>query len=111
VIWERGVFLKKSFRNTCQAGNDCAILNTLEGYIVVTTDPVPPPAARGIGGDDDLFWMGWLLVTINASDVAASGSAPQAFVAALEMPASLPVCEFRPNPAADSDLMPATVPI
>ena len=39
--------------------------------------------------------MGWLLVTINASDVAASGAVPQAFVAALEMPASLALDELH----------------
>ena len=71
------------------AGDDCAILDPFDGNVVITTDPVPSPAARLIGGDEDLYWMGWLLVTINASDVAASGAVPQAFVAALEMPASL----------------------
>ena len=39
--------------------------------------------------------MGWLLVTINASDVAASGAEPTAFLAALEMPGSLPVAELH----------------
>ena len=77
------------------AGDDCAILNPLEGSLVITTDPVPPPAARLIGGDNDLYWVGWLLVTINASDVAASGAVPQAFVAALEMPATLPLDQLH----------------
>jgi thiamine-monophosphate kinase len=77
------------------AGDDCAILDPLEGNVVITTDPVPPPAARLLGGDDDLYWVGWLLVTINASDVAASGAVPQAFVAALEMPATLPIDQLH----------------
>jgi thiamine-monophosphate kinase len=77
------------------AGSDCATLNPMDGYVVVTTDPVPPPAARVIGMDDDLYWMGWLLVTINASDVAAAGAIPQAFVAALEMPPTLEVAKLH----------------
>lgn len=63
--------------------------------IVITTDPVPPPAATIIGGDPDLFWTGWLLVTINASDIAASGALPLAFVAALDLPTDLEVSQFE----------------
>lgn len=53
------------------AGDDCASIELPMGQLVATTDPVPPPAAASIGKDDDPFWMGWLLVTINASDLAA----------------------------------------
>jgi thiamine-monophosphate kinase len=66
------------------AGDDCAILQVPGGHLVVTTDPVPPPAAAGIGRDDDPFWMGWLLVTINVSDLAAAGAVPLGFLAAIE---------------------------
>ncbi len=88
-LGERRILQEVIPKYVSAAGDDCAILDPLEGNLVITTDPVPPPAARLLGGDDDLYWMGWLLVTINASDVAASGAVPQAFVAALEMPASL----------------------
>ena len=57
--------------------------------------PVPEPAAHILGGDPDAFWKGWLLVTINASDLAASGACPLGFLAALEAPGELPVREFR----------------
>lgn len=73
------------------SGDDCAIIGKLEGSLVITTDPVPSPAARMIGGDDDLFWLGWLLVTINASDIAAAGACPSSFVAALDLPTTLEV--------------------
>ncbi|MHC2624997.1 thiamine-monophosphate kinase [Bradyrhizobium huanghuaihaiense] len=66
------------------AGDDCAIIQTAGGHLVVTTDPVPPPAAAAIGRDDDPFWMGWLLVTINVSDLAAAGAVPLGFLAAIE---------------------------
>lgn len=77
------------------AGDDCADLGSIAGSTVVTTDPVPLPAASVIGGDDDLFWMGWLLVTINASDLAAAGARPHSFVAALDLPGNLDVSDFE----------------
>lgn len=77
------------------AGDDCAIVPMPHGQLIVTTDPVPPPAARVIGRDPDPYWMGWLLVTINASDLAAAGATPMAFVAALEMPASTEPSELE----------------
>jgi thiamine-monophosphate kinase len=76
-------------------GNDCALVETGGMQIVATTDPVPEPAARVIGGDPDLYWMGWLLVVINASDVAASGAEPLAFLAAIEAPSDLETERFR----------------
>src|SRR5580693_3532887 len=76
-------------------GNDCAELKVVNSKLTLTTDPVPPPAASVIGGDPDPYWMGWLLVTINASDVAASGGKPRAFLAALDMPAEWPVDDLH----------------
>ena len=41
-------------------GDDCALVPIPRGDwdLAVTTDPVPPLAARAIGRDDDLYWMG-----------------------------------------------------
>lgn len=77
------------------AGDDCAILEIPGGHLVVTTDPVPPPAAAAIGRDDDPFWMGWLLVTINVSDLAAAGAVPLGFVAAIECEAERTTVSFE----------------
>jgi thiamin-phosphate kinase len=77
------------------AGDDCAAIELAVGELVATTDPVPPPAAATIGKDSDRFWMGWLLVTINASDLAAAGASPLAFLAAIECEASQEVSEFE----------------
>lgn len=77
------------------AGDDCAVIETSAGQFVVTTDPVPPPAAHLIGQDDDPYWMGWLLVTINVSDLAAAGARPLGFVAAIEAEASRSVESFE----------------
>lgn len=73
------------------AGDDCATLAVTSGAIVVTTDPVPVPAAQLIGGDPDPYWVGWLLVVINASDLAAAGASPLGFLSALELD---PNCEI-----------------
>lgn len=76
-------------------GDDCAIVTAPAPTFAVTIDPVPSPAAKHLGGDDDLYWFGWLLVTISASDLAAAGATPVAFLAALELYKDLEVAEFE----------------
>jgi thiamine-monophosphate kinase len=76
-------------------GDDCASVILPWRQMVITTDPVPRPAAEVIGGDNDPFWLGWLLVTINASDIAASGARPEGFLAALDLPREYPVARFE----------------
>ena len=76
-------------------GDDCSVTPMGGGYLVATTDPVPRPAAHVIAGETDPFWLGWLLVTINASDIAASGAKPQAFLAAFDMPRDWPVADLE----------------
>ena len=77
------------------AGDDCALVSLPGRDIVVTTDPVPEPAAKLIGNDPDPYWMGWLLVVINLSDLAVAGAQPICFVAAIEAPPELPVEQLR----------------
>ena len=77
------------------AGDDCASLIAGDASIVVTTDPVPPPAAAVIGGDSDPYWLGWLLVVINASDLAAAGASPLGFLSAIECPREYPIPQFE----------------
>lgn len=76
-------------------GSDCAVFSLQSSYLAVSTDPVPKPAAHAIAGDDDLFWMGWLLVTINASDIAASGARPHSFYASLDLPRDLELTKLE----------------
>lgn len=76
-------------------GDDCAILDFIDEHLIITTDPVPEPAAKLLGGDPDLYWMGWLLVIINASDLAAAGADPVAFLAAIEAPSAMSVDDFE----------------
>lgn len=76
-------------------GDDCALLPLSAGEVVVTTDPVPEPAAKLIANDPDPYWMGWLLVIINLSDLAAVGARPICFLAAIEAPANLRIEQLR----------------
>lgn len=76
------------------AGDDCCYFNVGDVDLVVTTDPVPPPAALVIGRDPNPYWAGRLLVTINASDLAAAGAEPLVFVAAAELSADTKVEDF-----------------
>jgi thiamine-monophosphate kinase len=77
------------------AGDDCGRIDIPQNELLITTDPVPIPAAYSIGGDPDPYWMGWLLVIINVSDLAASGSKPLGFVSALEAEPSRTIEELR----------------
>ena len=77
------------------AGDDCASIDFGDTDVIVTTDPVPTPAAHLLGGDPDPYWMGWLLVVINASDLAAAGAAPVAFLSALEVESERSVGDLR----------------
>ena len=76
-------------------GDDCAVVQLGDVDLLITTDPVPQPAARLLGKDPDVYWMGWLLVVINASDLAAAGAQPLAFLAAIEAPSNLPTSQFE----------------
>lgn len=80
----------------CSAvGDDCGVVQVGDIDLLITTDPVPQPAARLLGGDPDPYWMGWLLVVINASDLAAAGAEPLAFLAAIEAPAAMVTADFE----------------
>ena len=65
-------------------GHDVGVIDWGEDWLVITTDAVnvkthlPPGAAPG--------QVGWYLVAVNLSDVAAAGAFPLGFVAALAMP-------------------------
>lgn len=94
-LGERRIIREVLPRYCSPAGDDCAAFTATSDRLVITTDPVPEPAAKLLGGDPDLYWMGWLLVTINISDIAAAGAMPSAFVAAIEAPPDLPVADFE----------------
>lgn len=66
-------------------GDDCAFVaqvSHLTGRIVATTDPCPMPMASLLGFTDLYYW-GWLLATINLSDLAAAGARPLGLLTSL----------------------------
>ena len=67
-------------------GDDCAVVaygNTLtDSVVVATTNPCPEPMASFLGYTD-LYYRGWLLATINLSDLAAVGARPLGLLTSL----------------------------
>lgn len=75
-------------------GDDCATLTFDARTLVVTTDPCPYPMAHLLGFNDEYF-RGWLLGTINLSDLAAAGATPLGLLTSLVLPASMLLDDFR----------------
>lgn len=79
-------------------GDDAATLVALTedttGTLVVTTDPCPPPMAAALGATD-LYFAGWLLGTLNLSDLASAGAEPLGLVTSLILPADTKVADFE----------------
>ncbi len=74
-------------------GDDCALIEWGEHYLLVTTDAISqrmhlPPSATP-------YQIGWFLVAINLSDIAAMGGYPLGFVAALALPRTTDVNFLR----------------
>lgn len=77
-------------------GDDSAVLSyspSKQDHLVITTDPCPEPAAH-IAGFPDEYYRGWLLATINLSDIAAAGAEPLALVTSLVLPSQMRISEF-----------------
>jgi thiamine-monophosphate kinase len=77
-------------------GDDCASVVLTPGtdeLLVATTDPCPPPMATALGFDD-LYFTGWLLSTLNLSDLAAAGARPLGLLTSLTLPADTPIESF-----------------
>jgi thiamine-monophosphate kinase len=95
-LGEREIIREVLPRFCGSVGDDCAVVPVCEDWdLVLTTDPAPVPAAQTIAGEHDLWFMGWLAATINASDLAAAGAAPVAFLAAIEAPREMPMSDFE----------------
>ena len=81
ILWPRYAGLSPG-----DFGDDCAVLYLNESdSLLVTIDPCPLPMAWQLGFND-YYYAGWLLVTINLSDIAAMGGKPLGLVTSLIMP-------------------------
>jgi thiamine-monophosphate kinase len=67
-------------------GHDCGVVEWGEDYLVITTDVVNPRTHVPEGARADQ--VGWYLVAVNLSDIAAAGARALGFVGALSLPPS-----------------------
>lgn len=89
-LGERQIYeqiLKPRYRDVPAFGDDCADLG---GGLVVTTDSCPTPLLQRLG-ETDPYYEGWLLATINLSDLAAAGAEPLGLVVSYTLPSDTPV--------------------
>jgi thiamine-monophosphate kinase len=89
--------LASRYAGRTRFGDDCASVDLVpvDGQVLVaTTDPCPPPMATALGFDDP-YYTGWLLATLNLSDLAAAGAKPLGLLTSLTLPADTPVARFE----------------
>jgi thiamine-monophosphate kinase len=88
--------LRPRYRDTVGFGDDCAVLRTPSGggELVATTDSCPTPLVAQLG-DTDPYYAGWLLATINLSDLAAAGALPLGLVVNYTLPKHTAVADFE----------------
>lgn len=93
-LGERRIFtdiLAPSYRDVTAFGDDCAVV---DGGLVVTTDSCPAPLLDQLSASDP-YAAGWLLATINLSDLAAAGATPSGLVVNYTLPSNTPVGELE----------------
>ena len=88
--------LAARYGSTKNWGDDAALAAELSPgarWVVATTDPCPPPMAVSLGFND-WYYTGWLLATINLSDIAAAGAHPAGLLSSLNLPADTLLSDF-----------------
>ena len=89
--------LGKRYSHTKAFGDDSALIPRLPSEpfeLVATTDPCPDPLVAALGWDRR-YHQGWLLGTINFSDLAAAGAEPLGLLVSYLVPRDLPVDDLR----------------
>ena len=85
------------YRTAVSFGDDCAVVPQLPtGFfeLVATTDPCPEPLVASLGWKDP-YYQGWLLGTINFSDLAAAGAEPLGLLVSYMLPEGLAVADLE----------------
>jgi thiamine-monophosphate kinase len=88
-----GELLQDRYGQSGRFGDDCAVLPGRSSWpfeLVATTDPCPEPLVASLGWSD-LYYQGWLLGTINFSDLAAAGADPLGLLVSYLLPPALAV--------------------
>jgi thiamine-monophosphate kinase len=98
-LGERGIqerVLGPRYRDTEGFGDDSALLGVVDGSseLVATTDTCPS-LVLDLLGEPDLYHSGWLLATINLSDLAAAGAEPMGLVVNYTLPKATTVRDFE----------------
>jgi thiamine-monophosphate kinase len=83
--------LEPRYRSDPAFGDDCAELGLDR---VITTDSCGTALVADLGAPDPVF-TGWLLATINLSDLAAAGAAPEGLVVNYTLRSDMPVETLR----------------
>jgi thiamine-monophosphate kinase len=87
------------YNRTLSFGDDCAVVPELPAQpfeLVATTDPCPEPLVASLALEwQDLYYQGWLLGTINFSDLAAAGAEPLGLMVSYLLPGELTVGDFE----------------
>jgi thiamine-monophosphate kinase len=88
--------LRPRYRDQLAYGDDCAVvaLPAQPCEVVLTTDPCPFPLVCALGSDSLYHW-GWLLATINFSDLAAAGATPAGLMTSYILAPDLAIQEFE----------------
>ncbi|WP_421979149.1 thiamine-phosphate kinase [Roseibium sp.] len=75
--------------------DDCALLRrgSKSSTLVHTTDPGPTPVVFELF-EPDYFHLGWMTVTVNASDIASMGAKPEQMLLSVEAPEQMSVFDF-----------------
>jgi thiamine-monophosphate kinase len=88
--------LRLRYERNSAFGDDCALVPIPAGpvEVVATTDPCPFPLVIALGLEGLYHW-GWLLATINLSDLAAAGAHPAGLLTSYTVPADLSTDDFE----------------
>ncbi|MEU4523173.1 thiamine-phosphate kinase [Amycolatopsis sp. NPDC024027] len=98
-LGERGIqehVLRPRYDGTEGFGDDSALLGAVNApsELVATTDSCPTPLVNLLR-EPDLYHAGWLLATINLSDLAAAGAEPLGLVVNYTLPKTTTVGAFE----------------
>ncbi|MEU0790017.1 thiamine-phosphate kinase [Amycolatopsis sp. NPDC005961] len=98
-LGERGIqekVLRPRYGSTEGFGDDSAFLAKVDrpSELVATTDSCPTPVVDLLR-EPDLYHAGWLLATINLSDLAAAGAEPLGLVVNYTLPKTTTVVAFE----------------
>lgn len=76
-------------------GDDCCVIPLAKSKCLVSTiDPCPYPMSWTLG-HRDFYYFGWLLATINLSDIAAMGAKPIGLLTSHALPNETTIQDFK----------------